>query len=102
MMTSRYDFMKESEQRDEKTGTCYPDPLTLNYLGFQMSAVPTKDVMTDSKVMFFWQEMYRKYGECAYDDIVLTLNGVPHKNFLKAGDVIYLPEVQDIRRSFNK
>ena len=71
-MTSRYDFMKESEQRDEKTGTCYPDPLTLNYLGFQMSAVPTKDVMTDSKVMFFWKEMYRKYGECAYDDIVLT------------------------------
>ena len=101
-MISRYDFMQESEQRDEKTGTCYPDPLSLNYLGFQMSSIPTKDVMTDSKIMFFWKEMYKKYSECAYDDLVLTLNGVPHKNFLRAGDAIYLPELQDIKRSFAK
>ena len=46
--------------------------------------------------------MYKKYNECAYDDLVLTLNGVPHKNFLRAGDAIYLPELQDIKRSFAK
>lgn len=101
-MTSRYDFMQESEQRDEKTGTSYPDPLSLNYLGFQMSSIPIKDTMTDSKIMFFWKEMYKRYNECAYDDLVLTLNGVPHKNFLRAGDDIYLPDLQDIRRSFAK
>ena len=42
--------------------------------------------------MTFWKEVYDIYGVCGYDDIILTINGVPHKNLLETGDIIYFPD----------
>lgn len=100
MASNRYDFMKAGSVQDEKTGAFYPDPLTLNYVNFNMTSIPYQDKMTDEKIRFFWKEAYEVYGEAIYDDIVLTLNGVPHKNLLNAGDIIFFPKSQDIYTSY--
>lgn len=99
---SRYDFMTSGVVQDEVTGSYYPDPLSLNYLNFKMSKIPLKDIMTDSKIIKFWNEAASMYGSAVYDDIVLTLNGVAHKNLLKPNDGVYFPELSDIQSSFTK
>lgn len=99
---SRYDFMKSGSVQDEVSGSYYPDPLSLNYLEFKMNSVPYKNTMTDEKIIAFWNEANTLYKVSGYDDIVLTLNGIAHKNFLMPGDVVYFPELQDITGSFAK
>jgi len=99
---SRYDFMKEGSVQDEITGSLYPDPLSINYLNFQISSIPVKDVMSDDKIISFWEEAQLYYGKACWDDVVLTLNGVSHRNFLKSGDEIYFPKEEDIKSSFVK
>ena len=99
---SRYDFMKDGVTADEISGSFYPDPLSLNYSDFSMSSVPLKDEMTSKKIIFFWKEAEALYGSPCWDDIVLTLNGVPHKNFLDVDDVMYFPSEDDIKISFGK
>lgn len=99
---SRYDFMKEGSVIDEVSENTWPDPLSINYHEFKMSSLPLEDVMTNPKIMFFWQEAEAAYGQACWDDIVLTLNGVPHKNFLKSGTKVYFPSVDDIVTSFTK
>lgn len=99
---SRYDFMTEGNTYDDVSLSYYPDPLSLNYLNLKMSNVPQKNVMTDSKIAFFWKEAENIYGTPSWDDMVLTLNGVPHKNFLRQGQIIYFPGISDMKNSFSK
>jgi hypothetical protein len=99
---SRYDFMNEGLTADELSGSYYPDPLSLNYLNLQMTSVPIKDTIDDTKAIFFWKEAEDLYGVAGYDDVVLTLNGVPHKNFLMPGDTVYFPSKEDIQNSYSK
>lgn len=99
---SRYDFMTEGVTYDELSESYYPDPLSLNYVNLQITETPTKDVMNDPKIMYFWKNTENHYGSPIYDDIVLTLNGVSHKNFLTSGDTIIYPSLNDIDKSFNK
>lgn len=102
MTKSRYDFMKEGVTADEVSGSLYPDPLSLNYSDFSIGSLPYKDIMTSRKIMFLWKEANDFYGQPCWDDIVLTLNGIPHKNFLEEGDELYFPLESDILTSFNK
>lgn len=99
---SRYDFMTEGVVKDEITNNLYPDPLSINYFNFKLSSLPRKLIMEDSKINFLWNEMYKMYGAPAWDDVILNLNGISHSNFLKAGDILYFPEIGDIMNSFNK
>lgn len=99
---SRYDFMKDGVVADEITGSFYPDPLSLNYSDFSMSSVPVKNTMSEKKIIFLWKEAESLYGSPCWDDIVLTLNGIPHKNFLNVGDDLFFPSENDILISFNK
>lgn len=101
-MKSRYDYMSEGVVADEVSDSLYPDPLTLNYLNFKMTSVPKRNVMSNSKIPFLWVEMENNYGSPELDDIILTLNGCQHKNFLKPGDILYFPEQADIEDSFTK
>ena len=43
-----------------------------------------------------------EYGTRDYEDVVLTLNNIPHKNFLLEFDSIYYPDLSDIKKSFSK
>ena len=55
MSANRYDFMSESTVVDEKTGTYFPDPLTLDYGSFNMTQRPDKESLTDDKINYFWR-----------------------------------------------
>lgn len=99
---SRYDYMVEGAGYDEISESMYPDPLSLNYLDLNISNKPAELTLRDSDIAFFWYSTQNIYGIPRWDDIVLTLNGVPHKNFLKQGDKIYFPSLSDISSSFGK
>lgn len=101
-MNSRYDFMREGTVKDEKSGSLYPDPLSLNYLNFDVTEIPYEDKLTDNKIRLLWLEAQSLYGTACWDDIVLTLNGVPHKNFLRTGDSLHFPSQSDIIKSFER
>ncbi len=100
-MFSRYDFMTEGVVADE-IGRKYPDPLSLNYLNIKVSSQPTAIRLSETDTVSFWNTTSKVYGTSQLDDIVLTINGVPHRNFLKIGDKIYFPSQEDIKRSFTK
>ena len=102
MSANRYDFMSESSVVDEKTGTYFPDPLTLDYGSFTMSQRPDKVYLVDDKINYFWRTYMEEYGTRDYEDVVLTLNNIPHKNFLMEHSTIYYPDLTDIRKSFSK
>lgn len=99
---SRYDFMSDSKVRDEVTRSFYPDPMSLNYNNFTLSSIPVKDELNSVKIKYLWKEAEAVYGKPCWDDVVLTLNGVPHKNFIKSGDSLYFPGESSIRASFDK
>lgn len=101
-MKSRYDFMKVSENNEENSQDFYPDPLTLNYHSFELRDGVEAVILNDADILQFWKFIHKKYGSSEYDDIVLGLNNIAHKNFLNPGDVIYIPSKRDIERSFKK
>lgn len=99
---SRYDFMKESTVEDSVIGSFYPDPLTLNYTDLRMTETPSSSTMTDERILYLWDETEERYGTPSWDDMVLTLNGIAHRNFLRSGDVLYFPKLTDMTGSFAK
>lgn len=100
MASNRYDFMTPGTTQDSKTGSFYPDPLSLNYLNFKMTEVPYADKFDTKACREPWKEMISVYGKPAFDDVVLTLNGVSHSNFLQEGQIVYIPKEEDITNSF--
>lgn len=104
-MKSRYNYMTESDYGfDSVIDDSYPDPLSLNYLKFNVqSGIPPMVKAIDlSNIQRFWKLPIEVYGKAELDDIVLTLNGIEHKNFLEVGDKILFPSEQDIDSSFRK
>lgn len=104
-MKSRYNYMTESNYGfDSVIDDSYPDPLSLNYLKFNIqSGIPPMVKNIDlTNVQRFWKLPIEVYGKAELDDIVLTLNGVEHRNFLEVGDTILFPAEQDIDSSFRK
>ena len=99
---NRYDFIEPSTTIDEATGNAYPDPLTISYFDLKISSNPIKRVMTKHSANNFKLEAWEVYKDEYADDLLLTLNDIPHKNFIKSGDVIYYPALDDIKRSFGK
>lgn len=94
--------MKEGSVLDEVDSCSYPDPLSFNLNNFSLSQKPEPVELTDISINKFWMTTYEQYGVCEYDDIVLSLNGVAHRNFLKEGQVILFPVLNDIGGSFSR
>ena len=94
--------MSDGIVKDEIIGSNYPDALSINYLNIKLSSKPGAKRVTESDCVSFWNTVSGFYGGCFYDDIVLTINGVPHRNFLENGDKIYFPAEKDIKKSFAK
>lgn len=99
---NRYDFIEPSNTIDEATGNAYPDPLTVSYFNLKLTSNPTRRKMTAHSANNFKLEAWEVYRDEYADDLLLTLNDIPHKNFIKSGDVIYYPSLDDIRRSLGK
>lgn len=103
-MKSRYDFMIDGSVKDSVTGNYYPDPLSLNYLTLSISSGGIKRMnnLSDNDILFLWERVSQYYGEPEWDDIVLTVNNIPHINLLKAGEDLILPSEGSIIRSYQK
>lgn len=99
---SRYDYMTQGVTTDEVSGSLYPDPLSLNYNELSLTALPEKATLSAQDIIFMWREVEDIYGIASYDDMVLTLNGIPHRNFLTPGHQMYFPSLNDIETSFAK
>ena len=99
-MRSRYDFMSPGSVVDEVTGNIFPDPISFNYLALKVSETPQRMVMSETDPMFFWDVVNSIYDKPELDDIILTINGISHKNFLKAGDTVLFPSFSDINNSY--
>lgn len=100
-MHSRYDYMTPGESYDTLIHDRYPDPLSLNYNTLKLSQRPYKDPMDRTKVTALWAECENAYMQPAYDDMLLSLNGVAHINLLSEDDVLYVPALTDIVQSFS-
>jgi len=98
-VNSRYTFMKPGSVTDED-GSAFPDPLTLNYNNFVASETLTPIELTEVGIQYFWREVGLIYGTPELDDVVLTLNGIPHINFLDDEDIILVPSQNDIINSY--
>lgn len=79
----------------------YPDVLSLNYNNFKLSQTPRAIVLDDNQIIRFWALVNDLWGSCENDDILLTLNGISHKNFLHNGSPLIVPEKSDIKSSFS-
>lgn len=99
---SRYDYMTEGSTNDEITGSLYPDPLSLNYMNLNLTSIPQNDTLSSQDIIYMWREVEDIYGVACYDDMVMTLNGIPHKNFISPGHKVYFPSLSDINNSFKK
>ena len=94
-MNSRYNFMAESKVTDTD-GDTYPDPLSISYGDTKFSDIPAKHVVSAGDISKFWLYMYNNYQVCEYDDILLSLNGIPYIGTLEPGDVICQLPISDI------
>ena len=67
-----------------------------------MNSNPIPKELSETDIARFWVVAHQAYGVAELDDMILGLNGIPHKNLLKDGDIIYIPSRDDIDASFRK
>lgn len=95
-MKSRYNYMNRSSHKDID-GDYFPDPSSINYNNIEASNI-TSIEMTEVTCEKPWLLLPLVFGNYEYDDVLLTLNRIPHKNMLKPGDILYAPTVEDIEK----
>ena len=95
-MVSRYDMMKASDQTDLVTNLVYPDPLSVDYGSFQLTTAPYVVGTDDRFRKYPFLIMYAIYGQAQYDDIILSLNNIPHLSKIQDVDTIPIPSQSDL------
>lgn len=98
-MESRYTYMTQSVYQDID-GDFFPDPTTLNYNNLIAKNIKTIE-LTEITCEKFWIILPTLYGNYELDDILLSINRIPHRNMLRPGDIIFAPTLKDIRESFS-
>ena len=96
-MTSRYDFMSESNVKDTD-GEAFPDPLSVTYNDVQLTEIPKHVQMTSADLEKLWSWMYDMYGITYLDDILLNINNVPYIGTMRPGDVLFLIKASDLSK----
>lgn len=85
---------------DDVDGETYPDPLTLNYSSFIPSQFIESLTLLENDLARPWVLFSRKYGQAIYDDVILSLNEVPHRNFLTVDQELFFPDIGDLVNAF--
>ena len=75
---SRYDYMMEGSVLDPIDNQVYPDPLSINYNNLSLSEPPIRYEVTEIFIQKPYLFTNRLYGISSMDDIILTLNNIPH------------------------
>jgi hypothetical protein len=97
-MQSRYDLMQNSIVIDFEDEDSYPDPLSVNWTEFGLTSSPYLKTLEERYIHRPWLLTYEIYGITEWDDILLTLNNVPYKEHLQAGDDFFIPTAEDINK----
>ena len=82
-MISRYDIMTDSiTQVDSVDQQVYPDPLSIDYASFQYNEPPYIVDVDDRIQLYAYTVTNAFYKVAAYDDIIFSINNVPHRSLL--------------------
>jgi hypothetical protein len=95
-MQSRYDIMTESSQVDSSDFESYPDPLSVNWRDFEISSAPFLTKIESRYINKLWLLLLKVYNRTDMDDVIFTLNNVPYRKLLTAGDDFFLPVAEDL------
>lgn len=88
--------MAQAITKKDIDGEPYPDPLSINFADVRLTKIPTKHQISAGDIAKFWLTTYREYNITQYDDLWLSLNGIPYIGMLELGDVIYKFDINDI------
>ena len=97
-MVSRYSYMIQGKYKNGN-GEYFPDPTTLNYNVLEAKNISTVEI-TELTCQKLWTVLPKLFDIYELDDILLSVNGVAHRNFLKPGDVLFAPSREDIESSY--
>lgn len=111
-MITRYDLMSESTQIDIDNDS-FPDPLSLNYNDIlnskDFSIPPLQYEIDELFIKKPYMYIYTYYsnkpilkiidskGNVFLDDIILDINNIKHKDYLKEGEIIYFPDAEELQ-----
>lgn len=89
-MNSRYDYMRPSDVMDID-GEFFPDPLTINYQRVLNTTdeLPISYALNLYDLKKLWLSYYKQTSSVDMDDILYTVNGIPHVGLLEPEDSIY-------------
>lgn len=94
---TRYDLMQTSStQYDTKDRQPWPDPLTVDYTKFQFTEPPYNFAVDDTFLFYPYMACSAIYGEAENEDIILSVNKVPHISLMQIEQVIKLPVKKDL------
>ena len=70
----------------------FPDPLTIDYSRVIATAdrLPTSYTLNVYDLKKLWVKYYKQTNSTEQDDIIYTVNGIPHVGLLEPEDNIYL------------
>jgi len=100
--------MKPSTQVDIDNQQ-YPDPLSVDFGSFEITEPPFQYPMDTSFmskpfqiIQYFLDGSTSQDKPAQYDDIILTINNIAHKDLINVGDVAIIPTRKDILGFINK
>lgn len=100
-MFSRYSIYNKSNVVDYVDLEVYPDPLSVNWGNFNISSSPNLIRIDELDIDRLWVKMLVVYGSAQFDDFILFLNNIPYRKLLSPGDVLFLPQAEDINTFIN-
>lgn len=95
-MRSKYLTIKPSTVYSDYKGDFFPDIFSFPINSFKMTSIPQKYKLSRSDIDRFDILMYKYYGICDYDDLVLWLNNIADIQTIIPGTEIFLPSKEDI------
>lgn len=102
-MFSRYDLMTGSPtQTDPADNQVWPDPLSVDFTSFTLTQAPFILQPDDRLEEYPYLVMYSIYVSAQYDDIILSLNNVPHISKVQNFPSIQCPVFSDLAQFFGQ
>jgi hypothetical protein len=102
MPRTKYLVIKNSTVNADSLGNFYPDVLTFPVSKFIYNDVPAQVTLTQGDIARFDIFIYTYYGISDYQDLILSLNGIPSVHELYVGQILKLPSTNDINIFYNQ
>jgi hypothetical protein len=98
---NRYNTCHKSIHKDE-FGNYYFDIFTLPLENLKITNVPQEYILTENDIVRFDLLIYRVYGNCSYDELVLYYNKIGSIYDVTPGTKIYFPSKTDLDNFYNR